>query len=145
MIKFIKLFIWIVFFIFVNYPKYSIAAEQYILSFKNLNLLDDEKITSFTIEFLYGKINSYYIIPLGWKIELDNHESWNTKMTGNAGVGAASLHEVDFHNFVKIEKSRFSKVPIDIKAELTTTIDFSKENKITINKNNIELTEIKKE
>lgn len=145
MIKFLKWFICIVFFIFANYPKYSISAEQYMLSFKNLNLLDDERITSFSIAFLSGKINSYYNVPLGWQIEIDNHESWNTKMTGNAGVGAASLREVDFSNFVKIEKSRFAKGQIEIKAELTTTIDFDKENKIAINKKNIELIEIKKE
>jgi hypothetical protein len=50
-----------------------------------------ERIVSFEVDLTSAMIKSVSNVPKGWYVAIDNDASWQTKVTGNALVGAAAV------------------------------------------------------
>jgi hypothetical protein len=81
-------------------------TEQYTVSARALTIAAGERITNFEIHVTAGAFRRVSHLPIGWYIDIDNDGSWQTKVTANCQVGAASLGFEEFQELkFMIEKT----------------------------------------
>lgn len=102
-------------------------TEQYTVSARALTVAAGERITNFEIHVTAGAFRGISNIPLGWGLAIDNDASWQTNVTANSGVGAASLTPEEFKklHFV-VEKNEFGDLKFNLSGAAYVTRDFEK-------------------
>jgi len=108
-------------------------VERYTVSIPHLRFFSGESVVSFEIDVSAGAIQSVANIPVGWYFVVDNDASWQTKITANSTVGAASLTAEEFKKlqFV-IKKNEFGDLKFELSGAVSVTKDYEKEKQLAL-------------
>ncbi len=106
------------------------------VSISHLKLAPGERVIGFDVQLKAARVASLPKVPPAWSITIDNEPSWNSRISGTIGVGAAALGSGNFfEDFLVIEKCPkglgVEKPPsFGITVEVITTTDFNNEKRI---------------
>lgn len=90
----------------------ALAATEavYCLSFKNLELYPQERLSRFDLHITSGVFVGFPRVPLDWLVVIKNAANWLPEISGNAIHGAAALKGRDF----TIDFIRVAGIPMDL-------------------------------
>lgn len=128
----------------IFFPKEVLSGELLSVSIKHLLLEKSERIVGFEVKITSGEISSLPRVPSGWDIIVNNDPSSNTKIRGGIIVGAVSFDDISFFkDFIIIERADRKEPVFNIEVEIVTTIDFEKEKRYLLRKDDLLLKKIK--
>jgi hypothetical protein len=118
-------------------------TDKYKVFIRDIAASPGEVIVAFEIRGTAAAIRSVSNIPVGWHFIEDNDASWQTKLTANSLVGAASLRPEDLKRVeVVVNKNEFGGLRFRLSGSVVLTKDYIKQRKIVISQEDFVLTPV---
>jgi hypothetical protein len=114
----------------------SAEPKSWAISIVHLEARPSEKVVAFRLNIDAGAVRRLERLPVGWNISIDNDASWVATVRGTVEVGAASLSESDFADFMVVEQNEFGNRAFGLAGEVCLTRDFLSERCIPLKPEN---------
>ena len=112
----------------------------YSVSPPHLGAAIGERVVSFEIHISAGEVLAVSNLPIGWYVVVDNDPSWQTKISGNARVGAASLDPDEFQKLRLVVKKDEFYLKFAVAGTASVTKDFQKERHVALKMSDFSVT-----
>jgi hypothetical protein len=111
----------------------SAKASTYQVSIRGVELSSGEVITNVEVKVRAGAFRAISNMPVGWYLGVQNDASWQTSVTANSLVGAASLSNEELKRLTfLIEKNEFIDLKFNISGAVYVTKDYANTRRIEL-------------